>query len=194
MNAVAAGNNSLISSPISSKSQPALKTQEKNNLGENSGKEKSFLKVEINIGIKITKLSYSGANFNLKQKYQVQNELVDQTREFLNKYLNENPEALESIQNGEIPEYFNEENTARRILDIFFAGYNGEDREAFAERAKSIITQAYSDVQKIVGTGLPEIVLNTRDLIFEMIESFKNGEDKIFDFLGYGKDTATQSA
>lgn len=156
----------------------------------NSSSVKASVKLDIRVEIEIEKVGYSGKNINLQQKFQAQRELVDQTRAFLSTYFNENPEALQDIQNGKIPEYFNEENTARRILNIFFDGYNGEDRAAFADRAKSIISQAYGDVQTMVGGELPEIVLRTKDLIYEIIESFKNGEDKIFDFLG--KDSTIQ--
>jgi len=142
------------------------------------------INIRVNLKSNIKHPEYYIENANLKEQFQAKKELIDQTRAFLGKYFNEHPEALNDIQNGKIPEYFNEENTARRILSIFFSRYEGtEDRSAFADRAKSIISQAYSDVQGIVGGELPQVVQDTRKLVFEMIDSFKNGENKIFEFL-----------
>lgn len=109
-------------------------------------------------------------------------EILEQVKAFLGTFFEENPEAAEEISQGIIPEYFNVENTALRILDIYFARYEqGEDKAAFAERAKSIINQAYGDVESIVG-GLPEIVLQTRSKVMEILDIFAQGGD-ISDFM-----------
>jgi len=43
-------------------------------------------------------------------------------KESLKEYFDENPDALEKIEQGEIPEYWNKENTAKRIFDIALTG------------------------------------------------------------------------
>lgn len=118
------------------------------------------------------------------QTYQLLKQYLDESPELkqsLEEFFAQNPEALEQIQQGEIPEYFNVENTAKRILDIYFSRYNGEDREEFAENAKSIISQAYGEVEGMVGM-LPDIVQKTRDKIYEVLDRFANGED-VSDFI-----------
>ena len=107
----------------------------------------------------------------------IRNEILEQVKSFLGLFFEKSPEAVEQVVRGEIPEYFNVENTARRILNIYFSQYKeGEDKEAFAERAKSIIVQAYGDVVGIVG-DLPEIVLETRSKVMQILEEFANGGD-----------------
>jgi len=110
-------------------------------------------------------------------KQQIHAEIRAQVRDFLRSYFEENPEAVEQISRGEIPDYFNVDNTARRILNIYLPYYReGEDRAAFITRAKTIINQAYSDVENMVGS-LPEIVKATRERIMEMLDRFEKGED-----------------
>lgn len=104
-----------------------------------------------------------------------------EVKESLKEFFTNNPEALQQIEKGEIPEYFNVENTAKRILDIYFSRYNGEDKEEFAEYARNIISQAYGEVEGMVGT-LPGIVQETRDKIYEVLDKFANGED-VSDFI-----------
>ncbi|MFC1562895.1 hypothetical protein ACFL4Z_02465 [candidate division KSB1 bacterium] len=125
----------------------------------------------------------------------IRNEIKMQTIQLLTQYLEEvpevksslkefftnNPESLNEIAAGKIPEYFNVENTAKRILDIYFSVYDGEEKEAFVERARRVISQAYSEVEQMVGT-LPDIVLQTRDKVFEILDKFANGED-VSDFV-----------
>jgi len=104
-------------------------------------------------------------------------EILAQVKDLLGVFFEENPEAVEQVSRGEIPEYFNVENTARRILDIYFAYYEeGQERTAFVERAKSIIEQAYADVEGMVGT-LPDIVQQTREKVMEILDTFANGGD-----------------
>ncbi|MFC1564554.1 hypothetical protein ACFL6G_06425 [candidate division KSB1 bacterium] len=122
-----------------------------------------------------------------KLKSLIHEEVLAQVKDSLGTYFKENPEAAEQVSRGEIPEYFNVENTARRILDIYFSRYEeGEDKTSFVERAKEIINQAYGDVEGMVGE-LPEIVLQTRDKIMEILDRFAAGED-ISDFMTLGTD------
>ena len=134
-----------------------------------------------------------------KTKEDIRKEIELQTVQLLKKYLEKfpevkrslkeffenNSEALDQIKAGEIPEYFNVENTAKRILDIYFSKYNGEDKKTFAEHARSIISQAYSEVEQIVGT-LPNIVIQTRDKVYEILDKFVKGED-VSEFIKIGK-------
>lgn len=103
--------------------------------------------------------------------------------ESLKDFFEANPEAAEEISNGEIPEYFNVENTGRRILDIYFSRYDGEDRQEFAARARGIIEQAYSDVSSMMG-GLPDIVQQTREYVLDVLDRFAAGED-VSDAISY---------
>jgi hypothetical protein len=112
----------------------------------------------------------------------IRKEILEQVKSFLGSFFENDPEAVEQVGNGEIPEYFNVDNTARRILNIYFSHYQeGDDKMKFAERAKSIIEQAYGDVGEIVG-DLPEIVLETRIKVMQILEDFVNGGD-VTDFL-----------
>ncbi len=113
----------------------------------------------------------------------IHNEILEQVKTSLGTFFKENPEAAEEVSRGEIPEYFNVENTGRRILMIYFNNFQeGDDKSSFVSRAKEIINQAYSDVEGITG-GLPNIVQETREFIMEMLDRFEKGED-ISGFLG----------
>jgi len=115
-------------------------------------------------------------------KQLIHEEVLAQVKDSLGAFFSENPEAAEEISRGEIPEYFNVENTARRILMLYIPHYHdGEDKQAFVEQAKKTINQAYGDVEGLVGI-LPEIVLRTKEFIMEMLEKFADGED-IYQFL-----------
>ncbi|RKY89632.1 hypothetical protein DRQ09_00985 [candidate division KSB1 bacterium] len=116
------------------------------------------------------------------QKEKIKNEILEQTKQLLARFFEKNPEALKEIQQGKIPEYFNVENTARRILNIFFSRYDGEDPEVFVDRVKKIINQAYKDVENIIGGSLPEIVQKTKEKVLQMLDDFAGGKD-ITDFL-----------
>jgi len=113
----------------------------------------------------------------LNEKSRIRDEILEQTKQLLAEFFEQNPEALEEVQQGQIPEFFNVDNTARRMLNIFFSKYNGEDPGSYAEYVKSIIEQAYSDVESMVGGGLPDIVQQTREKVFQLIDDFANGED-----------------
>jgi len=99
-----------------------------------------------------------------------------EANESLRDFFTRHPEAAKDIAKGEIPEYFNVENTGRRILDIYFSQFDGNDREAFAERARGIIEQAYGEVSELTG-GLPDIVEQTKAYVLETLDKFAAGED-----------------
>jgi hypothetical protein len=138
-----------------------------NNLPENLVKTKEDIRKEIEL-----------QTIQLLSKYL---EGFPEVKQSLNEFFVNNPEALVDIEAGKIPEYFNVENTAKRILDIYFSQYNGEDKKAFVERAKGIISQAYSEVEQMVGT-LPDIVIQTRDKVYEILDKFANGGE-VSDFI-----------
>ncbi len=90
----------------------------------------------------------------------------------LGKYFKDNPEDWETVQNGGIPDYFNVQNTAQRILDIWLPGYDGtEDVDEWAARTKNFIGQAYGEVSQLVG-NLPDIVRDTREYIMNALDQF----------------------
>ena len=113
---------------------------------------------------------------------EIHSEILSQVNNFLEVFFEKNPEAAEQVGRGEIPEYFNVDNTARRILNIYFSRYEeGQNREEFTARAKSIIEQAYTDVKGLVGE-LPDIVLQTREKVMDIFTIFAEGGD-ISEFL-----------
>ena len=94
----------------------------------------------------------------------------------LKTYFDENPEDLEKIEQGEIPEYWNQENTAKRIFDIAVQGYeDGDDKEAFYEKTVKMVKQAYSEVEEMVG-GLPDLVIDTKNAVLKGLEEFRDGK------------------
>ena len=117
-----------------------------------------------------------------QEKERIKNEIIEQTRALLAEFFEENPEALKDIEAGKIPDHFNAENTARRILNIYFSRYEGEDPKTFVEQVRALIEQAYQDVEQIIGGELPGIVQETRELIFDLLDDFAEGED-ISEFL-----------
>ena len=119
----------------------------------------------------------AGSAETAQLKAQIHEQVMKQVKDSLGIFFKENPEAAEEVSRGEIPDYFNVDNTARRILDIYFNHYSeGEDKEGFVERAKGIIEQAYGEVAGIVG-DLPGIVLETREKVMEILDRFAAGED-----------------
>ncbi|MBN2279494.1 MAG: hypothetical protein JXQ65_02840 [Candidatus Marinimicrobia bacterium] len=104
-------------------------------------------------------------------------EETQKAKESLKNYFDENPEALHDIENGKVPEYWNKENTAKRIFDIALKGFKeNDDKEEFFNKTKSMIEQAYSEVEEMFG-GLPDLVLETRDAVLKGLVDFKNGKD-----------------
>jgi hypothetical protein len=75
-----------------------------------------------------------------------------------------------------VPEYWNKENTARRIFQIAMMGYSeGMDRGEFADRAIAMVKQAYSDVGAVLGQEFPQLVLETKQAVLDALDQFKGG-------------------
>lgn len=88
----------------------------------------------------------------------------------LNAYYNAHPADWQKVLNGEIPDYFNVENTGERILNIWIGNNSDEPMSASQlQEIKSNIGKAYSDVSKMLG-GLPGLVTNTQDYINKRLD------------------------
>ena len=75
-----------------------------------------------------------------------------------------------------LPEYWNRENTARRIFSLAMMGFEeGTDRTAFADQASAMIKEAYRDVRADLGREFPQVVLDTRDTVLQALEQLKGG-------------------
>lgn len=75
-----------------------------------------------------------------------------------------------------LTEYWSVENTARRIFAIALLGYHeGLDKTEFAEKAISLVTQAYADVRSTLGFDFPQLVLDTKQTVLDALEQFRNG-------------------
>ena len=95
----------------------------------------------------------------------------------LKNYFDENPEALKEIEKGEIPDYWNKENTAKRIFDIALHGYNEDvNMDEFYKKTKNMIEQAYSEVEEMMGE-LPTLVTDTKDVVLKGLSDFNDGKD-----------------
>ncbi len=82
----------------------------------------------------------------------------------------------EAVAIGGVPEYWNQENTARRIFSIAMMGYTDDmDREEFADKAIEMVKQAYSDVRSLLGFEFPKLVTDTRQAVLDALEQFKGG-------------------
>jgi hypothetical protein len=82
----------------------------------------------------------------------------------------------EAVAMEGIPEYWNKENTARRIFAIAMMGYEeGGDREAFADKAIAMVKQAYNDVGATLGFEFPQLVTDTKEAVLSALEQFKDG-------------------
>ena len=120
-------------------------------------------------------------------KEEIRVNLLQQTKDLLFGTFIENPKFLEQIEEGTVPEYFNRDNTAKRLLKIYFDHFReGDDRNAFTDRAKKLLSQAYGDVQSLNKGQLPELVNDTRVYVFELLEEFRNGKsiDDIYNSIG----------
>lgn len=95
----------------------------------------------------------------------------------LGAYFAENPQDWEKVQSGEIPDYFNIENTAQRILDLWMPLYNESDNvETWVSDVKDLIGQAYDEVSGMVG-GLPQLVQDTREYIMNTLDEFAQNQE-----------------
>ncbi len=96
---------------------------------------------------------------------EIHSEILSQVNNFLEVFFEKNPESAEV-----------------KYLNIYFSRYEeGQNREEFTARAKSIIEQAYTDVKGLVGE-LPDIVLQTREKVMDILTIFAEGGD-ISEFL-----------
>jgi hypothetical protein len=103
-------------------------------------------------------------------------ELVGKAHDELKSYFAENPEALQQVAAGEIPEYWNVENTARRMFGIVTAGFNPEmDVEHFYKTAVDFVNQAYSEVRDMIGFDFPSLVTDTKKALLNGLEQLKEG-------------------
>ncbi len=101
----------------------------------------------------------------------------DNTKVALKEYVEENPEDLEDIEKGIIPEYWNQENTAKRIFNILLEGLDrAEDKDSFYESSKDMIEKVYSDVETEVGK-LPQLVTDTKNAVLNGLDEFLKGTD-----------------
>jgi len=102
-------------------------------------------------------------------------EVAQKSQESLADHFAQNPEELKEIEKGNIPEYWNQENTAKRILDIAVQGYKKDmDVDDFAKKAEDFVTQAYDEVENLVG-NLPDLVKDTREAVMKGLDQFRNG-------------------
>lgn len=91
-------------------------------------------------------------------------------------FYSNNPDAFDKVKNGEIPDYFNVENTGDRILNTFLSGENTEDGSFDVERARQIITQAYDEVGQMFGGKLPQLTLDTKEYVFNRLDEIAQGK------------------
>ncbi len=99
----------------------------------------------------------------------------DNTKVALKEYVEENPEDLEDIEKGIIPEYWNQENTAKRIFNILLEGLDrADDKDSFYESSKDMIEKVYSDVETEVGK-LPQLVTDTKNAVLNGLDEFLKG-------------------
>lgn len=116
------------------------------------------------------------AVFDSISQHSDQKELVGKAHDELKSYFAENPEALQQVANGEIPEYWNVENTAKRMFGIVTAGFNPEmDVEHFYQTAVDFVNQAYNEVHDMIGFDFPSLVTDTKEALLNGLEQLKNG-------------------
>lgn len=103
--------------------------------------------------------------------------LVTKTQGELNTYFAENPEALAEIKSGNMPEYWNVQNTSKRMFSIVMAGYDGSsDVSSFYDKAVDFVNQAYGEVKEMIGFEFPQLVLDTKEALMNGLEQFKEGK------------------
>lgn len=92
----------------------------------------------------------------------------------LTEYFAANPADWEQVMQGEVPDYFNVENTGQRILDLWLPSYDESvDVETWVVETKDQLNAIYDEVAGMVG-GLPQLVQDTRDYVMEALDSFAN--------------------
>ena len=109
---------------------------------------------------------------------ETKNVIRQQLAHFFGSQVNVAPELAEDEATvlKEIPEYWNKENTARRIFAIALLGYQeGGDREGFADKAIAMVIQAYRDVGYMLGVEFPDLVMDTRQAVLGALAQFRGG-------------------
>jgi len=84
-------------------------------------------------------------------------------------YYADHPDDWKKVQLGIVPDYFNVENTGKRILDIWMPQDGTAMDAAGVERAIQNIIKAYSEVSEMFGNKLPQLVLDTKEYILEKL-------------------------
>lgn len=103
----------------------------------------------------------------------------DNSLDQLKTFYQNNPQALDQISQGKIPDYFNVENTAKRQFDIALWSYNEDDDiNEFYNKAVDLINLAYEDTEKRLPFELPGIVKDTKEAVLYALEQFKDGVNK----------------
>jgi len=112
----------------------------------------------------------------LNAKSGTDQEILNQSRELLEKWYQQTPDGLQQVKQGQIPDYWGVQQTGQRIFDILVTAFaaNGEAGEDFYEKAKNVLDQAYGDAGRIFG-NLPGLVTDTRDALFQALDAVKNG-------------------
>ncbi len=126
----------------------------------------------------VLRLSAADSGTLLDAYLETKKVIKEQLAQFFGSQVIGAPELGETEAAGplEIPEYWNVENTARRIFAIALLGYQeGSDRVAFADRAIAMIKPAYREVGSALGFELPELVLDTRQAVLGALEQFRGG-------------------
>ena len=95
----------------------------------------------------------------------------------LGAYFAENPDGLEKVRAGIIPDYFSVETTAQRILDIWLPPSGGEDVDI--DFVKGNISQAYAEVAGMFGGKLPQLVLDTQDYIMNKLDELAQKDEPV---------------
>ncbi|MFP4547450.1 MAG: hypothetical protein ACLFQM_04915 [Fidelibacterota bacterium] len=102
-------------------------------------------------------------------------EVAQKSKEALSEYFTSNPEDLKEIEKGNIPEYWNQENTAKRIFDIAVQGYKKDmNIEDFGKKAEDFVTKAYEEVENLIG-NMPDLVKETREAVMNGLDQFRDG-------------------
>ncbi len=103
-------------------------------------------------------------------------EILNQSRELLEKWYQQTPDGLQQVKQGQIPDYWGVQQTGQRIFDVLVSAFaaSGEAGEDFYDQAKNVLDQAYGDAARIFG-NLPGLVTDTRDALYQALDAVKNG-------------------
>lgn len=73
--------------------------------------------------------------------------------------------------------YYTAENTADRIIRFALSFYDGGDRQAYAEMARSAVMKGYREAMASFGGVLPSVSHRTIEMVNSALESFASGDD-----------------